>query len=73
MPGTFIDVKVAESIKGDAEMAKKLEEVCPVSIFVAKPSGIEIDEDNLDECTLCDLCINAAPSGSVEVIKLYES
>jgi NAD-dependent dihydropyrimidine dehydrogenase PreA subunit len=34
---------------------------------------LEIVEDNLDECVLCDLCIQAAPQGAVEVVKLYES
>ena len=72
MPGLFIDVKVSDAVAKDAELAKKLEEVCPVSIFVAGDAGVSIDEENLDECTLCDLCINAAPEGSVQVIKLYE-
>ena len=73
MPGLFIDVKVSGSVARDPELAKKLEEVCPVSIFVANANGVEIDEENLDECTLCDLCLAAAPQGSIEVIKLYES
>jgi NAD-dependent dihydropyrimidine dehydrogenase PreA subunit len=32
---------------------------------------VEIVEENLDECVLCELCINAAPEGAVKVIKLY--
>jgi NAD-dependent dihydropyrimidine dehydrogenase PreA subunit len=28
-------------------------------------------DENLDECVLCELCINAAPPGTVKVIKLY--
>ena len=73
MPALFIQVKIDPEVAKDAAVAAKLEEVCPVSIFVAKESGVEIDEDNLDECTLCDLCIDAAPEGSVEIVKLYES
>jgi NAD-dependent dihydropyrimidine dehydrogenase PreA subunit len=73
MPGLFIDVKVSDAVAKDPELARKLEEVCPVSIFVARSSGVEIDEENLDECTLCDLCLAEAPKGSIEVIKLYES
>jgi NAD-dependent dihydropyrimidine dehydrogenase PreA subunit len=68
----FIDVDVEDSIKGDAELAKKLEEVCPVDIFSATESGVEIVEENLDECVLCRLCIEAAPAGSVHVRKLYD-
>ena len=73
MPGMFIDVVVDPKVAKDAEVAKKLEEVCPVSIFAATDSGVEIVEDNLDECTLCDLCLDAAPKGSVRIVKLYES
>jgi NAD-dependent dihydropyrimidine dehydrogenase PreA subunit len=68
----FIDVEVDEPAKSDAELAKKLEEVCPVDIFKAADSGVEIVEENLDECVLCRLCIEAAPAGSVHVRKLYD-
>jgi len=68
----FIDVEVDASIADDAELAKKLEEVCPVDIFAATDSGVEIVTKNLDECVLCNLCVDAAPGGSVRVIKLYE-
>ena len=68
----FIDVEVDASIAGDAELAAKLEEVCPVDIFKATEGGVEIVEDNLDECVLCNLCVDAAPEGTVRVVKLYE-
>jgi NAD-dependent dihydropyrimidine dehydrogenase PreA subunit len=68
----FIDVEVDASIAGDAALAKKLEEVCPVDIFKASDAGVEIVEENLDECVLCKLCIEAAPAGTVHVKKLYD-
>ena len=68
----FIDVEVDEPARGDAELARKREEVCPVDIFKASDSGVEIVEENLDECVLCRLCIEAAPDGSVHVKKLYD-
>ena len=68
----FIDVEVEASVATDAELAKKLEEVCPVDIFAAKDSGVEVVEENLDECVLCNLCVDAAPAGTVRVVKLYE-
>jgi NAD-dependent dihydropyrimidine dehydrogenase PreA subunit len=67
----FIDVEVDSSVAGDAELAAKLEEVCPVDIFKADPV-VEIVEENLDECVLCKLCIEAAPAGTVHVRKLYD-
>ena len=72
MPGTFIDVEVDESVRGDAALAKKLEEVCPVDIFKATPQGVEIVETQLDECVLCKLCLEASPPGTVRVKKLYD-
>ena len=70
--GTFIDVEVDESVAGDAELAAKLEEVCPVDIFAAKDGQVDVVEENLDECVLCELCTNAAPPGAVKVKKLYD-
>ncbi|MGO9959976.1 MAG: ferredoxin family protein [Solirubrobacteraceae bacterium] len=72
MPGTFIDVQVTDQAGADPELARKLTEVCPVDIFKVGATGVlEIVEDNLDECVLCQLCINAAPAGAVRVVKLY--
>ena len=68
----FIDVEVDAAVAGDAELARKLEEVCPVDIFAATDAGVSIVEKNLDECVLCNLCVDAAPEGSVRVVKLYE-
>ncbi len=72
MPGTFIDVEVDASVKGYVELAKKLEEVCPVDIFAATDGGVEIVERQLDECVLCGLCLDAAPDGTLTVKKLYD-
>ena len=67
----FIDVEVSEEVASDPEVAAKLAEVCPVDIFADADGRVEIVEENLDECVLCELCINATPAGSVKVIKLY--
>ncbi len=72
MPGEFIDVRVDASIASDPEIGKKLEEVCPVSIFEAGSDGVRIEEKNLDECVLCELCLEVAPRGDIQIIKLYE-
>ena len=38
----------------------------------APTAGVEIVEENLDECVLCKLCLEAAPTGTVHVKKLYD-
>jgi len=68
----FIDVEVDESVANDAAVAAKLEEVCPVDIFKDADGRVEVVEENLDECVLCKLCIEAAPAGTVHVKKLYD-
>jgi NAD-dependent dihydropyrimidine dehydrogenase PreA subunit len=72
LTGVFIAVEVDDAIAGDRERAAKLEEVCPVDIFKAGDSGVEIVDENLDECVLCELCLDAAPDGTVRVKKLYD-
>jgi len=71
--GMFINVEVDPAASKDAAVAKKLTEVCPVNIFAQEPDGtLRIVDENLDECTLCELCLQAFP-GKVKVVKLYES
>ena len=72
MPGMFIDVVVDPSVAKDRALSKQLEEVCPVSIFDASGDELRIAEANLDECVLCDLCLEVGPKGAVQVRKLYE-
>ncbi|MFN8161031.1 MAG: ferredoxin family protein [Solirubrobacterales bacterium] len=71
--GIFIAVEVEPSAASDPGLASKLEEVCPVDIFRATGDGVEIVTENLDECVLCDLCVDAAPEGAVTIRRLYES
>jgi NAD-dependent dihydropyrimidine dehydrogenase PreA subunit len=72
MDGVFIRVEVAEGAGSDAELARRLEEACPVDIFAADDGAVRIVEENLDECVLCELCLDAAPPGAVRVVKLYD-
>ena len=71
--GLFIAVEVDDALAADVELAAKLTEVCPVDIFGQQDDGsLRIVEENLDECVLCGLCLDAAPEGTVKVIKLYD-
>ena len=74
MPGMFIDVQVDAQVAADPALAKKLTDVCPVNIFAQEKDGrLRLVDENLDECVLCELCVQAAPAGTVRVVKLYES
>jgi len=72
--GMFIEVTVDNAVLEKSEgVASQIVEVCPVKIFAlgTKKSTVDVVEDNVDECTLCDLCMKASPEG-VRVKKLYE-
>ena len=73
MPSMFIRVEVDPEAAADADLAKKLVEVCPVNIFDLDADGkAVVVAENEDECVLCDLCVQAAPPGRVRIVKLYE-
>jgi NAD-dependent dihydropyrimidine dehydrogenase PreA subunit len=69
----FIGIEVDDAVAGDAELAAKLEEVCPVDIYANDGGKLDIVEGNIDECILCAMCIQAAPQGTVNVHKLYSN
>jgi NAD-dependent dihydropyrimidine dehydrogenase PreA subunit len=68
---TFIGIEVDDAVTGDAELAQRLEDACPVDIYVNAGGSVEIVHDNVDECILCALCIQASPPDAVRVHKLY--
>ena len=68
---TFIGIEVDDDVVGDAELASKLQEACPVDIYANEGGKVAIVHENIDECILCELCIQASPRGTVRVHKLY--
>jgi NAD-dependent dihydropyrimidine dehydrogenase PreA subunit len=70
--GIFIGVEVDDASAGDATVAARLAEVCPVDIYADAAGRVALVEENLDECVLCGLCLDAAPAGAVRVLKLYD-
>jgi NAD-dependent dihydropyrimidine dehydrogenase PreA subunit len=70
---TFIGIEVADDHVEDAALAAKLEEVCPVDIYASEGGRVAVRQENVDECVLCRLCIDASPDGAVRVLKLYDN
>jgi NAD-dependent dihydropyrimidine dehydrogenase PreA subunit len=46
--------------------------VCPVNIFDQKNDEPLIIEENEDECTLCELCMEVCSPNALLIHKLYE-
>jgi NAD-dependent dihydropyrimidine dehydrogenase PreA subunit len=72
--GLFIGVEVDAAVAQDPSAAAALAEVCPVDIYgmSTHPPRVALVEENLDECVLCGLCLDATPPGAVRVLKLYD-
>jgi ferredoxin-like protein FixX len=71
---TFIAIEVDDEVARDTDLARRLQEACPVDIYQQAGDGtLEIVRSNLDECVLCRLCLDATPDGTVRVIKIYDN
>jgi NAD-dependent dihydropyrimidine dehydrogenase PreA subunit len=68
---TFIGIEVDDAVAGDADLAQRLQEACPVDIYANEGGHVAVVHENVDECILCGLCIDASPPGAVTVHKLY--
>lgn len=68
----FIEIGVDRAVRDDPALVAKLVEVCPVDIFRQRDGALEIVDANVDECTLCELCLGVGARGQVEVRKLYD-
>jgi len=70
--GEFIKIRIDEiKCRGIADCGQ-CEKLCPVNIFEAAGEIPDIVDENEDECTLCDLCLNGCETDAIEIIKLYE-
>ena len=69
--GTFIQVQI-EADEITLEVAANLVKACPVDIFAMQDNRLVVVTENEDECTLCELCLNAAPAGAVTIRKTYK-
>ena len=70
---TFIGISVRDDTVADPVIAAKLAEICPVDIYADARGRVALVEPNLDECILCDMCVEATPPGAVTVHRLYDA
>ena len=68
--GVFISVSVDESRIG-LDTARALATACPVDIFGVEDGRLVIKPDQVDECTLCEVCLKVAPASALVIRKLY--
>ena len=68
--GMFIVIEIDNS-KLSQDHAGNLKTMCPVDIFLEQDGSLDVDQEQEDECILCELCIDLAPNGAIEIHKTY--
>lgn len=68
----FIQVLITEDRCTGISGCGKCVQVCPVNIFDVEGDRPLVVEDNQDECTLCDLCLQECTPDAIVLRKLYE-
>ena len=68
----FIRVEINMEICIGINKCGKCVRVCPVNIFEAEGEEPVIVEQNQDECTLCNLCLEECTPDAIAIVKLYE-
>lgn len=70
--GVFIQISVDED-RLTPERAEQIASLCPVDIFALDGKGVlGVRPEQEDECTLCELCLDAAPAGALTIRKTYK-
>ncbi len=69
--GIFINIMLDDA-KLTPELARTLVPLCPVEIFALEGDRLVVRPDQVDECTLCELCLHAAPTGAITITKSYK-
>jgi NAD-dependent dihydropyrimidine dehydrogenase PreA subunit len=70
--GEFIKVEIDFEKCAGIEACGQCIRVCPVNIFKKSSDKPVAVEENEDECTLCQLCIEACRPRALIIHKLYE-
>lgn len=68
----FIKLEIDFGTCLGSDKCGKCVEVCPVNIFVPHEDHPSVAETNEDECTLCNLCLEACEVEAIIIHKLYE-
>lgn len=69
--GVFIQIDLRQD-DIPLQTAEQIVSLCPVDIFTIYDRRLGLQPEREDECTLCELCLNAAPAGALIIRKNYK-
>ena len=67
---SYGDMRYVEPLIGRAGLLNV--SLATIAALTPREITVRIVDENLDECTLCELCLAAAPAGKLRVSKLYD-
>jgi NAD-dependent dihydropyrimidine dehydrogenase PreA subunit len=67
--GMFIQIDITRGVP--PHTGAEIAAICPVDIFTLQEGILRVLADREDECTLCELCLDLAPVGSITISKTY--
>lgn len=70
--GMFIHIDVNDAALSPPVRAA-LVGVCPVNIFMIEGERLAAGADQMDECTLCELCLEVAPAAAIRICRTYSN
>ena len=70
--GIFIRVDIDRNRCLGPEKSGECVKICPVNIFEVKGDNVAINEENEDECILCNLCLDKCKASAIAIRKCYE-
>jgi NAD-dependent dihydropyrimidine dehydrogenase PreA subunit len=68
--GVFIQISVVTEGFSPA-LSQQIAGVCPVDIYAVDDGRLVVKPEEEDECTLCELCLKAAPAQTIRIYKTY--
>jgi len=68
--GVFIQITVQNDALSPP-LSQQIAGLCPVDIFAVEDARLVVRPEEEDECTLCELCLKAAPAGAIRIYKTY--
>jgi NAD-dependent dihydropyrimidine dehydrogenase PreA subunit len=68
----FIKLKIDHNRCLGVAKCGKCIEVCPVNIFFSGNQYPRVSDENEDECTLCNICLQSCNVDAITLEKTYE-
>jgi len=66
----FIQIEI-DHTRMTADCADPVAAICPVDIFKVEDGQLRVLPQRVDECILCELCLEIAPANAIAICKLY--